>query len=97
MKASKMGQIAVLTSEGHVSILDAMTLTETVAKRKPHTMPITALCFKDEEKEIITAGLDYKYCILPQSTTSVLGFLRDMLLNMGLLLLILFYVAEWIV
>ena len=50
MKASRMGQIAVMTSDGHVSILDALTLDETVSKRKPHTMPITAMCFKDEER-----------------------------------------------
>lgn len=65
MKASRMGQIAVMTSDGHVSILDALTLEETTKKMHPHVMPITALCFKEAEKEIITAGLDYKYCILP--------------------------------
>ena len=52
-------------------------------------MPITSCVFKDDEKLLITSGLDYKYCILPQSPTSILAYVRNLFLNMAVLLLIL--------
>ena len=58
-------------------------------------MPITAIVFLEEEERIITAGLDYKYVILPLSAGSWMQFLLKLLMNMGILLLILLYFAEW--
>ena len=58
-------------------------------------MPITAIVFLEEEERIITAGLDYKYVILPLSASSWMQFLLKLLMNMGILLLILLYFAEW--
>jgi len=59
-------------------------------------MPITSIVFLEEEKMIITAGLDYKYCILPMSGSSWGSFFVKLMLNMGLLLLLLLYFAEWL-
>ena len=96
MRASRTGTIAVLASDGHVSLLDAGSLEETTKKRQPHTMPITSCVFKDDEKMLITSGLDYKYCIIPQNPTSLLSYVRNMFLNMAILLIILLYFAEWL-
>jgi len=96
MRASRQGQLAVLTSDGHICLLDAGTLTETTSKRRPHVMPITAIVFLEEEERIITAGLDYKYVILPMSSGTWLGFFTKMAFNMGILLLLLLYFAEWL-
>ena len=85
-----------MASDGHVSMHDALTLKETTNKRKPHVMPITSLVFKEEEQLIITAGLDYKYCILPQNASSMLSYVGALMVNMGILLLILLYFAEWL-
>ena len=49
-----------------MSILDSNTLGTITAKRKLHNMPITGVVFKEGEKMIITAGLDYRYCIVKQ-------------------------------
>lgn len=97
MRASRHGHLAVLTSDGFLSIHDASSLNEITSKRKLHNMPITSLCFKEEEGTIITAGLDYKYCIVPLTAESTFAFVRNLFLNMALLLLILLYVAEWLV
>ena len=86
----------MMASDGHVSMHDALTLKETTNKRKPHVMPITSLVFKEEEQLIITAGLDYKYCILPQNASSMLSYVGALMVNMGILLLILLYFAEWL-
>lgn len=96
MRASRHGHIAVLTSDGHVSIHDAGSLTEVTRKRKLHNLTITSLCFKEEEGIIITSGQDYKYCIVPLTAESTFAFARNMLLNMAILLLILLYFAEWL-
>ena len=65
MRASRMGQICVMTSDGFVSLLDAMNLQETTPIRKVHNMPISNVCFRDDEGVMITSGIDYKYCIIP--------------------------------
>ena len=67
MRASRQGSICVMTSDGYVCLLDALSLQETTGKRKPHNMPITSVVFKDEENMMITAGIDYKYCVIPQT------------------------------
>ena len=95
MRASRQGQIAVLTSDGYVSLLDAASLSETTSKRRPHVMPITSAVFLEDEQKIITAGLDYKYCILPMSASTWLGMVTKLLINMGFFLLLLLYFAGW--
>ena len=67
MRASRKGTLCVMTSDGYICLLDAKTLKETSSKRKPHNMPITSVVFRDEENIMITSGIDYKYCIIPQS------------------------------
>ena len=97
IKASRSGKIAVMMSDGHLSLIDAGSLKPTSVMRKPHEMPITAAVFREEEGQIITSGLDYKYCVLPVNPQSMFEFVRDLLLNMAILLIILLYVADWIV
>ena len=46
--------------------------------------------------EIVTAGLDYKYFFLPMSSGSILGYVKDLFLNMMVFMLILLYFAEWL-
>lgn len=96
MKASRTGTIAVLCSDGHISLLDASNLTEITRKRRPHVMPITSIVFREEDNLIVTAGLDYKYCILPLTSTSFLDYGKTLMFNMALLVLILLYFAEWL-
>ena len=96
MRASRQGEIAVLTSDGHVCMLEAASLSETTSKRRPHVMPITSLVFSGSDGDrIITAGLDYKYCILPKTSSSWLKFFTTLLFNMGFFLVLLLYFAEW--
>lgn len=59
-------------------------------------MPITALVFLEEQERIITAGLDYKYVILPMSAGTWKGFFMKMMINIAISLLILLYFAEWL-
>ncbi len=96
MRVSRSGTIAVLCSDGHLSLHEASSLNETTRKRRPHVMPITAAVFRDEEGTVVTAGLDYKYCILPQTSTSILDYGKTLLFNVALLLVILLYFAEWL-
>lgn len=49
MRASRHGYIGVMTSDGHLSIHDSGSLNEITRKRKLHNMPITSLCFKEDE------------------------------------------------
>ena len=64
MKTSKGGLISVMYGDGHVSLLNSQSLKELTAIRKVHTMPVTGVVFKEEEEILITAGLDYKYCVV---------------------------------
>ena len=97
MRASRSGVIAIFTSDGWVSLVDAGTLKETTPKRKVHNHVCSAVAFREDLSEIVTAGLDYKYFFLPMSSGSILGYIRDLFVNMILFMFILLYFAEWLV
>ena len=98
MKASRGGLISIMYGDGHVSLLEAHTLKETTQKRKVHTMPVTGVVFRDDEEVLITAGLDYKYCVLKNFYRAPMWHkLVDLMFYMGFLLVLLLYFAEWLV
>ena len=55
-------------------------------------MPITGVVFKEGEKMIITAGLDYRYCIVKQYTDSFVYLARDIILYIGIVLAMLLFI-----
>ena len=57
-------------------------------------MPITGVVFKEGEKLIITAGLDYRYCIVKMYPDSFIFLARDILLYIGIVLAILLFFWE---
>ena len=57
-------------------------------------MPVTGVVFKEGEKMIITAGLDYRYCIVKQYLYSPIFIVRDIILYIGIVLAFLIFIWE---
>ena len=59
-------------------------------------MPLTSAVYYGDEM-IITGSADYTYNLIPLKTFSALNAMRNLLIQMGLLLLVILFVVDYIV
>jgi len=79
MKVARHGQICIGTSDGFVVILDADSLKPALKPKKLSHMPITSCGFFQEEL-LVTASADYCYNLIPVSSFSVIGAVRNLVI-----------------
>ena len=96
MQRSRHGQIAVLTSDGIVNIVDSDSLASVCAPRKISTMPVTCAVYNGDDM-LITGSADYTYNLIPLNSFSALSAIRSLIVQMIILVLILLFAVDFFV
>ena len=77
-----------------MTIVDFETLQQVYQPKKLSTMPITSAVYYGDEM-LITGSADYCYNLIPLNTFSALHALRNLLLQMALLLLLILFAVDF--
>lgn len=96
MQRSRHGQICVLSSDGFVTVVDCDTLRPVFQPRKLGSMPITSAVYYGDDM-LITGSADYCYNLLPLNTFSALNALRNLVIQIALLLLLILFAVDFFV
>jgi hypothetical protein len=94
MRVARHGQICVNTSDGFAIILDADSLKPALKPKKLSNMPITSSGFFQEEL-LVSASADYCYNLIPLSSFSAVGAIRNLVIQIAVLLLILLFAVDY--
>ena len=85
----------MLQSDGHVTIVDFDTLEQLYAPKKLGTMPITSAVYFGNDT-LITGSADYCYNLIPLNTFSALHAVRNLFIQMALLLLVILFAVDFV-
>jgi len=84
-----------MTSDGFANIVDAESLRPVTKPKKLHNMPITSCAFQPDRNSVVTASTDYTYKFTNLSDFSATRTFKNLILRLGLLFLILVFLADY--
>lgn len=89
-------KVCVMTSDGFANLIDSTSLKSALLPKKSHNMPLTACAFLPEQNRLVTVSTDYSYKFTRMTDFSYRKSLQTLLFQMGVLLVILVYVADYL-
>jgi WD40 repeat protein len=84
-----------MSSEGSAILVDAETLRPVNKPKKLHNMPITSCAFQKDKNTLVTASTDSTYKFTNLSDFSALQTVKNLILRLGILFLILMFIADY--